>query len=222
MQAPQHTQHTHIHIIHNTTQHTHTYIHTYSTHTTHTQHTHITQHPPQHGLSSDTMTLITSERWHNELSEHQMALIASGCARPCRAGVGKLRLIDFDNVSLSSLNRHACATRRDVGHPKVNRAESQLTPTPNLLARRSPCSKYRLSAIMMALIISCAGRGVQEVLRVVPAGAAPDRRGRQPDVHPRRGRRALGALVAFDHSPPSHNIARIAMWLGWRGAASAP
>ena len=36
-----------------------------------------------------------------------------------RAGVGYLRLIDFDQVTLSSLNRHACATLGDVGTPKV-------------------------------------------------------------------------------------------------------
>jgi tRNA A37 threonylcarbamoyladenosine dehydratase len=36
-----------------------------------------------------------------------------------RAGVGYLRLIDFDQVTLSSLNRHACATLSDVGKPKV-------------------------------------------------------------------------------------------------------
>lgn len=36
-----------------------------------------------------------------------------------RSGVGHLRLIDFDQVSLSSLNRHACATLADVGRPKV-------------------------------------------------------------------------------------------------------
>lgn len=36
-----------------------------------------------------------------------------------RSGVGRLRLIDFDNVTLSSLNRHATATRGDVGTPKV-------------------------------------------------------------------------------------------------------
>ena len=35
-----------------------------------------------------------------------------------RNGVGGLRLIDFDNVTLSSLNRHATATREDVGTPK--------------------------------------------------------------------------------------------------------
>ncbi|KAG6552591.1 hypothetical protein Mapa_005791 [Marchantia paleacea] len=36
-----------------------------------------------------------------------------------RAGIAKLRLIDFDQVSLSSLNRHAVATRADVGTSKA-------------------------------------------------------------------------------------------------------
>ena len=36
-----------------------------------------------------------------------------------RSGVGKLRVVDFDQVSLSSLNRHAVATRADVGTPKA-------------------------------------------------------------------------------------------------------
>ena len=36
-----------------------------------------------------------------------------------RSGVLRLRLIDFDQVSLSSLNRHAVATLADVGTPKV-------------------------------------------------------------------------------------------------------
>lgn len=36
-----------------------------------------------------------------------------------RSGVGHVRLIDFDQVSLSSLNRHAVATLEDVGRPKV-------------------------------------------------------------------------------------------------------
>lgn len=35
-----------------------------------------------------------------------------------RSGVGSLRLIDFDNVTLSSLNRHATACMQDVGVPK--------------------------------------------------------------------------------------------------------
>jgi hypothetical protein len=36
-----------------------------------------------------------------------------------RSGVQKIRVIDFDQVTLSSLNRHATATREDVGTPKV-------------------------------------------------------------------------------------------------------
>ncbi|KAG6333779.1 hypothetical protein ID866_5305 [Astraeus odoratus] len=36
-----------------------------------------------------------------------------------RSGIGKIRLVDFDYVTLSSLNRHATATLADVGTPKV-------------------------------------------------------------------------------------------------------
>jgi tRNA A37 threonylcarbamoyladenosine dehydratase len=36
-----------------------------------------------------------------------------------RSGVAKIRLVDFDQVTLSSLNRHAVATLADVGTPKV-------------------------------------------------------------------------------------------------------
>ncbi|KAI4520691.1 hypothetical protein K523DRAFT_276122 [Schizophyllum commune Tattone D] len=36
-----------------------------------------------------------------------------------RSGVSKIRLVDFDYVTLSSLNRHACAGLNDVGTPKV-------------------------------------------------------------------------------------------------------
>ncbi|KAI8391210.1 uncharacterized protein BYT42DRAFT_489889 [Radiomyces spectabilis] len=36
-----------------------------------------------------------------------------------RSGIGKIRIIDFDQVTLSSLNRHAVATLGDVGTPKV-------------------------------------------------------------------------------------------------------
>ncbi|KZW02294.1 hypothetical protein EXIGLDRAFT_735761 [Exidia glandulosa HHB12029] len=37
-----------------------------------------------------------------------------------RSGVSKIRLIDFDYVTLSSLNRHATALLSDVGTPKVH------------------------------------------------------------------------------------------------------
>ncbi|KAK9118096.1 hypothetical protein Scep_016189 [Stephania cephalantha] len=36
-----------------------------------------------------------------------------------RSGIGRLLLVDFDQVSLSSLNRHSVATREDVGIPKA-------------------------------------------------------------------------------------------------------
>ena len=36
-----------------------------------------------------------------------------------RSGVTHIRIVDFDQVSLSSLNRHACATLKDVGRSKV-------------------------------------------------------------------------------------------------------
>ena len=37
-----------------------------------------------------------------------------------RSGVSRIRLVDFDQVTLSSLNRHAVATLADVGTPKVH------------------------------------------------------------------------------------------------------
>lgn len=43
-----------------------------------------------------------------------------------RIGVTHLRLIDFDLVSLSSLNRNALATLHDVGIPKVNAMRHRL------------------------------------------------------------------------------------------------
>uniref|UniRef100_A0A5K1K789 Probable 3-oxoacyl-[acyl-carrier-protein] reductase oxidoreductase (EC) n=1 Tax=Ganoderma boninense TaxID=34458 RepID=A0A5K1K789_9APHY len=43
-----------------------------------------------------------------------------------RSGVKKLRLVDFDQVTLSSLNRHATAMLADVGTPKVKCIERTL------------------------------------------------------------------------------------------------
>ncbi|EJF56712.1 ubiquitin-protein ligase molybdopterin-converting factor, partial [Dichomitus squalens] len=43
-----------------------------------------------------------------------------------RSGVKKLRLVDFDQVTLSSLNRHATAVLSDVGTPKVKCIERTL------------------------------------------------------------------------------------------------
>jgi tRNA A37 threonylcarbamoyladenosine dehydratase len=36
-----------------------------------------------------------------------------------RSGVGKIKIVDFDRVTLSSLNRHSFAMRQDVGYSKV-------------------------------------------------------------------------------------------------------
>ncbi|KAG0365609.1 hypothetical protein BGZ54_006370 [Gamsiella multidivaricata] len=36
-----------------------------------------------------------------------------------KSGVGKVRIIDFDQISLSGLNQHATATRTDIGTPKA-------------------------------------------------------------------------------------------------------
>lgn len=43
-----------------------------------------------------------------------------------RSGISKLRLVDFDQVTLSSLNRHAVATLADVGLPKVQCLQRRL------------------------------------------------------------------------------------------------
>lgn len=43
-----------------------------------------------------------------------------------RSGIGKIRLIDFDQVTLSSLNRHAVATTADVGTSKVDCLKNHL------------------------------------------------------------------------------------------------
>jgi tRNA threonylcarbamoyladenosine dehydratase len=53
--------------------------------------------------------------------------VGSHCATAlARSGVSKLRLIDFDQVTLSSLNRHAVATLADVGIPKVQCLQRRL------------------------------------------------------------------------------------------------
>lgn len=53
--------------------------------------------------------------------------VGSHCtAALARSGVSKIRLVDFDQVTLSSLNRHAVATLADVGTPKVECVRKRL------------------------------------------------------------------------------------------------
>lgn len=55
------------------------------------------------------------------------SLFVLGLARfQSYSGVSRIRLIDFDYVTLSSLNRHATATLSDVGTPKVGCIERTL------------------------------------------------------------------------------------------------
>jgi tRNA A37 threonylcarbamoyladenosine dehydratase len=50
-----------------------------------------------------------------------------------RNGIGSVRLVDFDTVTASSLNRHAVAVPADVGRPKVEvLAEALLRINPSL------------------------------------------------------------------------------------------
>jgi tRNA A37 threonylcarbamoyladenosine dehydratase len=61
-----------------------------------------------------------------------------------RSGVSKIRLIDFDQVTLSSLNRHAVATLSDVGTPKVlclKKRLHQVTPWAKFDCRNELFSK---------------------------------------------------------------------------------
>ncbi len=53
--------------------------------------------------------------------------VGSHCANMLvRSGVGKIRLIDFDQVTLSSLNRHAVASMDDVGTSKAEAMRKRL------------------------------------------------------------------------------------------------
>ncbi|KAF8946446.1 hypothetical protein BGZ47_000516 [Haplosporangium gracile] len=55
-----------------------------------------------------------------------------------KSGVGKIRIIDFDHVSLSGLNQHATVTRNDIGTPKaiaMKRAFRTIAPWVHVDAR---------------------------------------------------------------------------------------
>lgn len=54
--------------------------------------------------------------------------VGSHCAHMLvRSGIGRIRLIDFDQVTLSSLNRHAVATMADVGISKAAAMKQRLS-----------------------------------------------------------------------------------------------
>ncbi|XP_048130371.1 tRNA threonylcarbamoyladenosine dehydratase isoform X2 [Rhodamnia argentea] len=110
-----------------------------------------------------------------------------------RSGVGKLLLVDFDQVSLSSLNRHAVATRADVGTPKAHCLKkhfSSVFPESSIEAKvllydasteeeiLSGNPDFVLDCIdnidtKVALLAACVRRGVK-VLSATGAGARAD------------------------------------------------
>ncbi|KAF5186027.1 tRNA threonylcarbamoyladenosine dehydratase [Thalictrum thalictroides] len=110
-----------------------------------------------------------------------------------RSGVGRLLLVDFDQVSLSSLNRHAVATREDVGIPKalcLKKHFSAIFPESQIDARvqlfdasaeeeiLSGHPDFVLDCIdnidtKVALLAACVRRGLK-VLSATGAGARAD------------------------------------------------
>ncbi|KAJ6824458.1 tRNA threonylcarbamoyladenosine dehydratase [Iris pallida] len=110
-----------------------------------------------------------------------------------RSGVGRLLLVDFDQVSLSSLNRHAVATRDDVGTPKalcLQKHFSAIFPECRIEARvqlydassedeiLSGQPDFVLDCIdnidtKVALLAACVRRGLK-VLSAMGAGARAD------------------------------------------------
>ncbi|KAK4838349.1 hypothetical protein QYF36_013077 [Acer negundo] len=110
-----------------------------------------------------------------------------------RSGVGKLLLVDFDQVSVSSLNRHAVATRADVGTPKsmcLKKHFSSIFPECHIDAKvllydasseeeiLSDHPDFVLDCIdnidtKVALLAACVRRGLK-VLSATGAGARAD------------------------------------------------
>lgn len=82
-------------------------------------------------LYSRSSTFFGDESWRRLQSKFVIVVGAGGVGSHAahmltRSGVMKIRIIDFDQVSLSSLNRHAVSTLEDVGTPKVATMQKRL------------------------------------------------------------------------------------------------
>ncbi|KAL8906947.1 MAG: hypothetical protein Q9207_001701 [Kuettlingeria erythrocarpa] len=78
-----------------------------------------------------TASFLTPPRFDKLRSSFVIVVGLGGVGSHCtsalaRSGVSHIRLIDFDQVTLSSLNRHAVATLADVGTPKVQCVRKRL------------------------------------------------------------------------------------------------
>jgi len=60
-----------------------------------------------------------------------------------RSGVQKIRIIDFDQVTLSSLNRHALATLSDVGYSKAEIVKKRLLEIVSWCEIDAVCEMFR-------------------------------------------------------------------------------
>lgn len=90
--------------------------------------------------------------------------VGSHCASAlARSGVSHIRLIDFDQVTLSSLNRHAVATLMDVGISKVS------------------CVRKRLEAVVPWVAWECFNEMWQEDRAKKLLGPWGEGKGRNPD-----------------------------------------
>ena len=68
-----------------------------------------------------------------------------------RAGVGHFTFVDFDMVTVSSLNRHSVATRKDIGRPKVEVMKEHIldfNPTVDIRAFNTMMSKENLPQLL--------------------------------------------------------------------------
>ncbi|KIW99780.1 uncharacterized protein Z518_10708 [Rhinocladiella mackenziei CBS 650.93] len=78
--------------------------------------------------------------------------VGSHCvAALARSGVSRIRIIDFDQVTLSSLNRHALATLADVGTPKVHcvrKRLEQICPWTRIDCRNEMLSSQSMEALL--------------------------------------------------------------------------
>ncbi|KAL9002182.1 MAG: hypothetical protein Q9188_004878 [Gyalolechia gomerana] len=78
-----------------------------------------------------TASFLTPQRFQKLRGSFVIVVGLGGVGSHCtsalaRSGVSHIRLIDFDQVTLSSLNRHAVATLADVGTPKVQCVRKRL------------------------------------------------------------------------------------------------
>lgn len=103
-------------------------------------------------MFSRTVDLLGAERFAR-LRAARVVVVGLGgvgshaAAALARAGIGGLTLVDFDDVTASSLNRHAVALPEDVGRPKVEVMGSWLARLrPDLSPRTSRAFFHRDTA----------------------------------------------------------------------------